>query len=180
MNCHRPRINEGIQDLVRTHTIFSPTDKAMIEANHPNACNMCHIDRAIDWTVGYLKEWYGAEYSEEKLAENYPDREQPVAVGWLQSESPAVRLVGADVLCRTGSRWALPELIGVLDDPFLINRQFTRRSLDRMLDVRLQDFGYRFYMTPEERRGPIAKIRAELWHRKRAVAQSSSSPIPSR
>jgi predicted CXXCH cytochrome family protein len=180
MNCHRPRINEGIQDLVRTHTIFSPTDKAMIEANHPNACNMCHTDRTIDWTVGYLKEWYGAGYSEEKLAENYPDRERSVALGWLQSESPAVRLVGADVLSRTGAGWALPELIGVLDDPYLINRQFTRRWLDRMLEVRLQDFGYRFYMTPEERRGPIAGIRAELWHRKRAVAHGGSSPKPSR
>lgn len=180
MNCHRPRINEGIQDLVRTHTIFSPTDKAMIEANHPNACNMCHTDRAIDWTVGYLEEWYGAAYSEEKLAENYPDRERSAALGWLQSESPAVRLVGADALSRTGAGWALPELIGVLDDPYLINRQFTRRWLDRMLEVRLQDFGYRFYMTPEERRGPIAKIRAELWHRKRALAQRGSSPKPSR
>lgn len=178
MNCHRPRINEGIQDLVRTHTIFSPTDKAMIEANHPNACNMCHTDRAIDWTVGYLKEWYGAEYSEEKLAENYPDRERSAALGWLQSESPAVRLVGADVLSRTGAGWALPELIGVLDDPYLINRQFTRRWLDSMLKVRLQDFGYRFYMTPRERRGPIAEIRAELWHRKRALAQGGSSPGP--
>lgn len=180
MNCHRPRINEGIQDLVRTHTIFSPTDKAMIEANHPNACNMCHTDRPIDWTVGYLKEWYGADYSEEKLAENYPDRERSVALGWLQSQSPAVRLVGADALRRTGAGWALPELIGVLDDPFLINRQFTRRWLDQMLEVRLQDFGYRFYMTPQERRGPIARIRAELWHRKRALAQGGSNPPPSR
>ena len=175
MNCHRPRINEGIQDLVRTHTIFSPTDKAMIEANHPNACNMCHTDQSIDWTIGYLKEWYGAGYSPEKLAANYPDRGQPVAVGWLQSESPAVRLVGADVLCRTRAEWALPELIGVLNDPFLINRQFTRRWLNNMLEVRLQDFGYRFYMTPEERRGPIAKIRSELWHRRRALSVGSTS-----
>lgn len=180
MNCHCPRINEGIQDLVRTHTIFSPTDKAMIEANHPNACNMCHTDRAIDWTLGYLKQWYGAEYSEEKLAENYPDRGRSAALGWLRSESPSVRLVGADVLCRTGAGWALPELIGVLNDSFLINRQFTRRWLDKMLEVRLQDFGYRFYMTPEERRGPIARIRAELWHRKRALALGGSSPTPSR
>ena len=180
MNCHRPRINEGIQDLVRTHTIFSPTDKAMIEANHPNACNMCHTDESIDWTVGYLREWYGADYSPEKIAANYPDRAKPVAVGWLESQSPAVRLVGADVLCRTGSEWALPELIGVLDDPFLINRQFTRRWLNNMLEVRLQDFGYRFYMTPEERRGPIAKIRSELWHRRRALSADGSSRTTTR
>ena len=127
-----------------------------------------------------MKQWYGAEYSEEKLAENYPDRNQPAAVGWLKSETPAVRLVGADVLCRAGAGWALPELIGVLNDPFLINRQFTRRWLNNMLGVRLQEFGYRFYMTPEERRGPIGRIRAELWHRKRALALGGSSRSLSR
>ncbi len=180
MNCHRPRINEGIQDLVRTHTIFSPTDKAMIEANHPNACNMCHTDQSIDWTIGYLKEWYRAEYSQEKLDANYPDRGQSVAAGWLKSQSPAVRLVGADVLCRTEAEWALPELIGMLNDPYLINRQFTRRWLNHMLGVRLQDFGYRFYMTPEERRVPIVKIRSELWHRRRALSAGASSRTTSR
>jgi len=40
MNCHMPKINEGINSLVRTHTIFSPTNPAMIEANRPNACNL--------------------------------------------------------------------------------------------------------------------------------------------
>ena len=24
MNCHMPRINEGLQDVVRTHMIYSP------------------------------------------------------------------------------------------------------------------------------------------------------------
>ena len=48
MNCHMPKLNEGINSIVRTHTIFSPTNPAMIEANHPNACNRCHTDRPID------------------------------------------------------------------------------------------------------------------------------------
>ena len=43
MNCHMPRINEGLQEVVRTHTIFSPTNSAMIESNQMNACNQCHV-----------------------------------------------------------------------------------------------------------------------------------------
>ena len=44
MNCHMPRLNEGLQDVVRTHMIFSPVEASMIESGHPNACNLCHLD----------------------------------------------------------------------------------------------------------------------------------------
>jgi hypothetical protein len=55
-----------------------------------------------------------------------------------------------------------PTLIDVLDDPYLLNRQFARIALERMLDVRLEDHGYQFYQTPEERRGPLARVREAL------------------
>ena len=85
MNCHMPRINEGIQEVVRTHMIFSPNRRDMIEANHPNACNLCHTDKTIDWTLTHLKDWYGNAYSSEKLRGNYPHRELPAVVGWTKS-----------------------------------------------------------------------------------------------
>src|SRR5438132_2996121 len=74
MNCHMPRINEGLQDVVRTHMIYSPTRADMIEANHSNACNLCHLQQPIDWTLRYLKEWYGTKCDEAKIAANYPHR----------------------------------------------------------------------------------------------------------
>ncbi|MEO1999377.1 MAG: cytochrome c3 family protein, partial [Planctomycetaceae bacterium] len=162
LNCHMPHLNEGLQDVVRTHMIFSPTDARMIESNQPNACNQCHTERGIDWTLQYLKDWYHKEYSESAIAAHYSDRKQSAALGWLQSTDQSVRLLGADALVRTRSRWALSELIGVLDDPFLMNRQFGRVGLEPMLGVRLADFGYQFYMTADERREPLRKIRETL------------------
>ncbi len=162
MNCHMPRINEGLQDVVRTHTIFKPTNKEMIESNQLNACNMCHTDQPIDWTLTHLKDWYGAEYSEKKLAKAYTDRSQPVGLGWMASENESVRLVAADALLRTDSKWAMPQLADALDDPYLLNRQFARIGLERLIDIKLKDFGYHFYMLPEERREPVSKIREEL------------------
>jgi hypothetical protein len=162
MNCHMPRINEGLQDVVRTHMIFSPTRRDMIEANQPNACNVCHVDRPIDWTLGRLKEWYGKIYDPDKIAANYPVSQRPVALGWLDSDNMAVRLVGADALTRAGSRPALPRLLDALDDPYLLNRQFAARGLEEMLHVRLSDFNYRFYMTAEERRNPLTDLRARF------------------
>ena len=162
MNCHMPKINEGINSMVRTHTIFSPTNAAMIEANHPNACNLCHTDRPIDWTLRYLGEWYGASYAAEKIAAAYPERDRAVAVGWMKSEYEPVRLVAASAACDVNDKSLLPMLIDMLDDPFLLNRQFTLVRLEDMLQIRLDQYGYQFYMTPQERAEPLQLVREAL------------------
>jgi predicted CXXCH cytochrome family protein len=161
-NCHMPRINEGIEDVVRTHTIFSPTRADMLEANHPNACNLCHTDKPIDWTLAALKDWYGKTYDEARIAANYPKRDKPVGLGWLDSKNESVRLVAVEAMTRRHDMWALPRLLDALDDPFLVNRQFAYKGLQEMLNVRLGDFGYRFYMMKEERQQPLAKLRARF------------------
>jgi hypothetical protein len=165
LNCHMPRINEGLQDVVRTHMIYSPTRADMLEANHPNACNLCHTDRPIDWTLRYLKEWYGKSYDEGRIAAHYPDRTRPVALGWLASPNESVRLVAADALTRARDFRALPQLLDALDDPYLLNRQFTAKGLEEMLGLRLADFGYRFFMSQDERRRPLGDLRAKCARR---------------
>jgi hypothetical protein len=166
LNCHMPRLNEGMQDVVRTHAISSPTWPSMIEANHPNACNLCHLDRSIDWTITWLSRWYRvdrhASYDQRKLAANYPDRSGPAGLGWLRSPHEPTRLVAVDALARAGAVWALPEMLNALDDPYLLNRQFARIALEQWLGVSLADHGYRFYQSPEERRQPLLKVREAL------------------
>jgi hypothetical protein len=158
MNCHMPRVNEGLQDVVRTHMIYSPTRADMIEANHPNACNQCHVKESIQWTVDYLQEWYGKEYN----LDNYLSLEESAAIGWLQSENESVRLIGSDSLTRARAEWALPQLIQMLDDAHMMNRQFTQIGLEAMLDMELGAFGYHHYMTKPERLAPLNKIRKAL------------------
>ena len=167
MNCHMPRINEGLQGIVRTHTIFSPTNADMIHANHPNACNQCHTEKSIDWTIGYLQQWYHVKFDDLKLQQHYSSRTQSAAWGWLRSQNEAVRKVAADALFRTRSKWdhdtAIQEaLIDALDDPYLINRQFAGRGFKDLLGIDLRDYGYRFYMTPRERKQPMAELRKAL------------------
>jgi predicted CXXCH cytochrome family protein len=158
MNCHMPRINEGLQEVVRTHMIYSPTRADMIEANHPNACNLCHTDRPIDWTVGYLKQWYGKTYDERQITAHYPDRTAPTALGWLKSDNAAVRLVAADAVSRARDMHALPQLLKALDDSYMVNRQFAAMGVERMLAVRLRDTGYRFYQSAENRHKALAEL----------------------
>ncbi len=166
LNCHMPRLNEGLQDVVRTHAISDPTWPSMIESNQPNACNLCHLDKPIDWTITWLARWYKIDrfrsYNAEKLAANYPDRTGPVGLNWLKSPHESTRLVAVDALSRANAMWALPAVVEALDDPYLLNRQFARIALERWLNLRLEDHGYRFYMTPEERREPVERVRAAV------------------
>jgi predicted CXXCH cytochrome family protein len=162
LNCHMPRINEGLEDVVRTHMIYSPIRPDMIEAGQPNACNICHTNRPIRWTLDHLKQWYGASFNEEKIVSSYLHKNEPTALAWLRSEHPATRLVAIEALTIQRDSWALPHLVEALDDPYLINRQFTYKGLQDMMGVRMVDFGYRFYMTRDERLSPLAAIRARL------------------
>ena len=63
----------------------------MIEANQMNACNMCHVDQSIDWTLSHLKDWYGDTFDELAISANYPDRKKSAAIGWMASDKEAVR-----------------------------------------------------------------------------------------
>lgn len=160
MNCHMPKINEGMQDVVRTHTIFSPTQADMIENNHPNACNLCHLDKPINWTLEKLEDWYGRTYSQFDITASYLDRNQPTGLGWLASDHEGTRLVAAEAAAREAATWMMPAIAAMLDDPYLLNRQFAQTNLEKLLGKDLnKEFGYWFYMTPDERRGPISAIK---------------------
>lgn len=165
MNCHMPHLNEGLQDVVRTHTIFSPTHRGMIEQDHPNACNLCHTRKSVAWAVEKLNRWYATSLR----APSHAQGDDPATVVWLKSENPAVRLLAADALTRTRAKWSLPHLLQALDDSHLLNRQFTMTGLERMYNVRLDQYGYHHYMLRGDRQKPIAQIRKEL--AKRPVAQ---------
>ena len=167
MNCHMPHLNEGLQDVVRTHMIYSPNRRDMIRANQPNACNMCHTEKSIRWTLDHFQKWYDDRPSSSILTK-YDNPDQPAILEWLEDENESVRMFAAGALIRSKSFWALEELSKSLDDPFLLNRQFALKGLEDLLEVDLDDFGYRFYMTPQERAEPLSKIRAML--KKHAVA----------
>ena len=145
----------------------------MIESNQMNACNQCHVEQPIDWTLTHLKNWYGKTFSDRAINENYPNRKQPTAINWLSSDNDSVRLVAADSLSRVNARWALPQLIQGLDDPFLLNRQFARIGLERMLKRKLSDFGYQFYQSKDERTVPLRRLKEQLLP---ATAEADVSP----
>ncbi|MBQ16819.1 MAG: hypothetical protein CMJ65_06800 [Planctomycetaceae bacterium] len=163
LDCHMPRLNEGLQDVVRTHMIFSPNQPDMLEANHPNACNICHVEKSVEWTLQHLDSWYGTvEVRDSELDRSYADRNKAVGAGWIKSDSEAVRLVAVDALIRQRAGWSLPLLVEALDDEFLLNRQFAGKELEELLGIALSELGYRFHMTRPERQPVLKRLRQIL------------------
>ncbi len=162
LNCHMPKINEGLQAMVRTHRIFSPTDRVMLEANQVNACNLCHLEKPIDWTLTHLKGWFGDgfQFDEAKIARNYRERQGSVGLGWIHGPHAPTRLAAAEALLKAKVTSALPDLIGLLDtEDYLINRQFTQKGIEEMLGIRLDQHGYQFYMMGAERTKAVASLK---------------------
>jgi hypothetical protein len=58
-NCHMPYTTYGLLKTIRSHQISSPSATATLQTGRPNACNLCHLDKTLEWTADRLEAWYG-------------------------------------------------------------------------------------------------------------------------
>lgn len=56
--CHMPKVAQTIGEVnVRSHTFrFVPPSRTETQ-KVPNACNVCHADKSVEWTITALKSW---------------------------------------------------------------------------------------------------------------------------
>jgi len=145
LDCHMPRIVQGLTKVLRTHHISSPTDEGMLRMGGPNACNLCHLDKPISWTVTELNLGWRAGISlNGRWTRQYGrSLSRPVGDVWLQNDQPVVRLVVSDACARSGRPLAeFPELLDYLKDPYSVNRMFGMFAVERKLGRRLTEAEY--------------------------------------
>jgi len=135
LDCHMPRMVMGIDRLVRTHRISSPTDPSVLGQAGPNACNLCHLDRSIEWTADELARNYEVHLPVAEWAKSYvPTLDSPVGEVWLASKEPALRLIAALAYARSPfARSELPALIDHLGDPLAYLRTWTLFAVEEVL-----------------------------------------------
>ena len=164
LDCHMPRVVQGVSDVVRTHRIGSPAPAADLEAGAPNACNLCHLDRSIAWTTAELARRWGRSTSPGAAA--YGGLDRPVGEAWLDSGDPQVRITAAAAYARSPrlGRAALPLLLDILDDPVAYDRM---RVLFAVEDIagRRALAGYDPTAPPARRAEMIRRLRARLTSR---------------
>jgi predicted CXXCH cytochrome family protein len=57
VNCHMPGKTYMGVHVRRDHSLRIPRPAASLRAGTPNACNQCHTDKAVGWSVDALRQW---------------------------------------------------------------------------------------------------------------------------
>lgn len=160
-NCHMPHTSYGLLKAIRSHTITSPSARETIEAGRPNACNLCHLDRTIDWTANHLSAWYrqprpplSGEHTNLSAAVDLllrGDAGQRAVVAWHFGWAPAREV--------SGEHWFAPILAPLLSDPYSVVRYVAQRSLRRLPGY--ATFNYDYLAPPAEREAARARARQQ-------------------
>jgi predicted CXXCH cytochrome family protein len=156
LDCHMPKIVQGISSLLRTHRISSPGETSMLTKG-VNACNLCHLDRSVEWTVIELRSRYGLSLSLAEISDT------PAALLWLGSEERIHRLTAAGALgMRPEGRAFLPKLVDMLNDPVAYDRQRYLWAIEEALGRTLGEDEFSITGTPEWRRNQVSRLRKSL------------------
>ncbi len=167
LDCHMPRSVAGLDRVTRSHQITSPSDVAMLAQGKPNACNICHLDKPLLWTIAELnKGWQaGVKPLKSWVAAYGGSLRTPVGNAWLNSPDRYVRMVAADAYARTSlvnPSDAARQILRSLDDRFAANRLFGLLALQDLLGRAISPSTYDVIAPPERRAKMIARLREEL------------------
>jgi hypothetical protein len=177
LDCHMPRIVMGIDRHVRSHRISSPTDPAML-GTAPNACNLCHLDRSLGWTLAALAARHGVQIDPAAIAGPL-DLDTAAGALWLGSPSPGVRLVAAAAYGRSRlGRAALGALRAGLDDDRAYVRAWTQLAIEDVLGRRFAPAAYDPRAPREVRRAQLQRLSGQASRRGQARARDRLRALP--
>ncbi len=158
MNCHLPYTSYGLLKASRSHTVTSPSVSAELSTGRPNACNLCHLDRSLEWSAGWLQRWYGIE-----IPSLTPEqRRLAAAPAWLLRGDAGLRALTAwhfswePALRASGSDWQIPLLSAALQDPYDAVRYIASRSA-RLLGG-IDEGAYDFLDAPQQRQAAAERM----------------------
>jgi hypothetical protein len=151
-----PNTTYGLLSMTRSHRVDSPSVDVSVRTGRPNACNLCHVDRTLEWAGDHLAEWYG----QGQVALAPDEREVPAAALWLLKGDAVQRAAAAwhfgwtPVLESAGTGWQTPLLARTLDDPYAAVRYLSERSLRKFPEY--DEFDYDFVRPPIDQGDAVA------------------------
>ena len=130
-NCHMPHTSYGLLKAIRSHTIETPDIETTLKTGRPNACNLCHLDKTLDWTAEHLAK------RTKKPKTNVPNIHKTTAasVVWLLNGDAGQRAIAAwhmgwePALLASGTSWQTPILADSLNDPYSAVRYIANKAI---------------------------------------------------
>ena len=172
LNCHMPHTTYALLGAIRNHQIASPDVGASALHGVPNACNLCYLDKTLDWTQQHMAEWYGRK----RTALTEEQETVSAALLWLLKGHAAQRVVTAwhvgwgPAQTTSGSDWLAPMQAQLLADPYGVVRYVAGANLNELPGF--EDFPYDFLAPKNELRQYVDQA-VSRWRRSRSVPPSS-------
>lgn len=134
-NCHMPRVVYGIMTFHPTHDITVPDPQLTVSAGVPNACNLCHLDRGVNWSIEQAKRFWPGRFSGAQLSSeaqfNLPEGPRALFAGDALTRALAANVLGGGGPVKPDPLWAGPFLVEALADKYPIVRFFAVNGLER-------------------------------------------------
>lgn len=173
-NCHMPHTSYGLLKAIRSHTIETPNVATTLKTGRPNACNLCHLDKTLDWTAEHLAK------RTNKSKTNVPNIHKTTAASavWLLNGDAGQRALAAwhmgwePALLTSGTGWQSPMLADSLNDPYSAVRYIANKAL--LKQPGFDSFKFDF-VADEVERIEKQKKAMEIW----LNSKKSKNPIPS-
>jgi predicted CXXCH cytochrome family protein len=127
VDCHMPPKNYMVVDPRHDHSLRVPRPDLSLRLGTPNACNECHQDKSVQWSVDWIVKWYGPErraewrYGQALQAgrEQLPTAERELTRLIRDEEAPAIaRATALELLTSVltpASLGTVEEALGVAD-----------------------------------------------------------------
>jgi hypothetical protein len=170
-----PYTTYGLLRALRSHQISSPSVRASVETGRPNACNLCHLDKTLQWTDDYLSAWYKTP----PVSLNADQRRTAASLLWLlqgdagQRALTAWSMGWAPAQAISGVDWMAPYLAEALQDPYDAVRFVADRSIRTIPGLEAIDYDF---TAPPDQRFESARRALSGWRAARAGAAPPTRP----
>ena len=134
-NCHMPRVVYGIMTFHRTHDITIPDPQLTVSSGVPNACNQCHMDRGVNWSIAQAKRLWPDRFAQAQESRdeqfNLPEGPRALFGGDALTRALAAGALAGGGPVQPDAIWASPFLVEAFADKYPIVRFFAANGLTR-------------------------------------------------
>jgi len=161
-NCHMPHTTYGLLSAIRSHQIDSPNVATQLKTGRVNACNLCHIDKSLQWTNENLTKWYNHDTAElteddQKVSSVLKmsimgDAGQRAISAWHMGWKPAREV--------SGNNWQSGWLLRGMNDSYSAVRYISYKAL--IADPRLNEIEFDYTGSLTKRTEQIQNAK-DIW-----------------
>lgn len=129
-SCHLPEVVYGHLKFQKTHEISIPNPELTAQKSVPNACNLCHTDKSVNWAILQTKKLWTEHFRDAKISTD-AQFDEAEGIRGLFAGDAFTRALTADALQKHASYdWFTPFAFEAFqDEKYPLVRYFMANAL---------------------------------------------------